>query len=87
MNEIFLQMTTYHLALFPLAPTLADEELAGWSMVATLGAVFMSNLILMIGVTIVGLKRKCYLRKLKKEHQKKMDERAQKVEDEVPEQQ
>ena len=28
-NESFLQLTTYHLALFPLAPTLADEELLG----------------------------------------------------------
>ena len=77
MNEIFLQLTTYHLALFPLAPTLADEELAGWSMVGSLGAVFMCNLMIMIGVTVIGLKRKCYLRKLKKEHEKRMQERSE----------
>ena len=41
MIEIFLQITTYHLALFPLAPTLEDEQLAGWTMIGTLGAVFL----------------------------------------------
>ena len=57
-NESFLQLTTYHLALFPLAPTLADEELAGWSMVATIGAVFLINLCVMIVMSICGLRRK-----------------------------
>lgn len=65
-NEIGLQMITYHLALFPLAPTLDDEELAGWSMIGTVGAVFLINLIVMVCITIGGIKRKLYLRKLKK---------------------
>ena len=59
-------MITYHLALFPLAPTLDDEELAGWSMIGTIGAVFLINLIVMVCITIGGIKRKLYLRKLKK---------------------
>ena len=66
MNESFLQITTYHLALFPLAPTLADEELAGWSMVATICTVFLCNLVVMLTLSICGVKRKLYLRKLKK---------------------
>ena len=66
MNEIFLQLTTYHLVLFPLVPKLADEELVGWSMVGTLGAVFVCNIAIMVCVTIIGLKRKLYLYKLKK---------------------
>ena len=59
-------MITYHLALFPLAPTLDDEALYGWSMIGTIGAVFLINLIIMVCITIGGIKRKLYLRKLKK---------------------
>ena len=66
MNEIGLQLITYHLALFPLAPTLEDEELAGWSMIGTLAIVFLTNMFVMLAVTIGNLRRKCYLRKLKK---------------------
>ena len=66
MNEVGLQLITYHLALFPLAPTLDDEALAGWSMIGTVGAVFLINLVIMVCITIGGVKRKLYLRKLKK---------------------
>ena len=66
LNESFLQMTTYHLALFPLSPTLADEELAGWSMVGFICAVFLCNLVVMLVLSVCGLRRKLYLRKLKK---------------------
>lgn len=78
LNEIGLQIITYHLALFPLAPTLEDEELAGWSMIGSIGLVFACNLFIMIGMTIMGLRRKCYLRKLKKAQDlkiKQMNER------------
>ena len=75
MNESFLQLTTYHLALFPLAPTLEDEKLAGWSMVGTIGAVFVINVLVMLVMSICGLRRKLYLRKLKKEQEQKMKER------------
>ena len=74
LNEIGLQLITYHLALFPLAPTLEDEDLAGWSMIGTLGLVFVSNLFIMLGITICNLKRKCYLRKLKKGQEIKIQE-------------
>ena len=59
-------MITYHLALFPLAPNSDDETLAGFSMIAAIGLVFVSNLTIMIWLSISGVKRKCYLRKLKK---------------------
>ena len=75
LNESLLQLATYHLALFPLAPTLADEEFAGWSMVATICTIFLINLCVMLAVSIGALRRKLYLRKLKKEHEKRMKER------------
>ena len=66
MNEIGLQLITYHLALFPLSPNSDDEALAGYSMIAAIGLVFVSNLVIMVCLSISGVKRKCYLRKLKK---------------------
>ena len=78
-NESFLQLTSYHLALFPLAPTLADEELAGWSMVGTIGAVFLINLCVMIVMSICGLRRKLYLRRLKKENERRFKEKLAQV--------
>ena len=66
LNGIGLQLITYHLALFPLAPTLDDEALAGWSMIGTVGAIFVANLTIMVCITIGKLKRSCYLKKLKK---------------------
>ena len=67
-NESLMQMTTYHLALFPLAPTLEDEELIGWSMIGFVGGIFLFNLGVILVITIVTLKRKLYLRGLKKKH-------------------
>ena len=66
MNEIGLHLITYHLALFPLAPNSDDEALAGYSMIAAIGLVFVGNLVIMVWLSISGVKRKCYLRKLKK---------------------
>ena len=60
---------------FPLAPTLADEELAGWSMVASIGAVFLINLCLMLVLSICGLRRKLYLRRLRKKQEKLLNEK------------
>ena len=78
-NESFLQLVTYHLALFPLALTLADEELLGWSMVGFIGFVFLANLVIMLTITVINLKRKCFLRKLKKQHEAKMKARQEKI--------
>ena len=64
-NEVGLQVTTYHLALFPLV-SLKDEEIFGWSMIGCIGAVFATNLIIIIIITLVTVKRKLYLKKLKK---------------------
>ena len=64
-NEMALQFVTYHLALFPLAPTLEDEELAGYSMIGSVCFVFLVNLVLMVCLSVSELKRKLKLRKLK----------------------
>ncbi len=66
MNEAGLQFITYHLALFPLALTMEDEELLGLSMLGSVGLVFVINLIVMVTMSIKGLKRKLYLKGLKK---------------------
>ena len=72
MNEIYLQLVTYHLALFPLMRTLKDEEIVGWFMIGTLGAVFICNILIMISVMIKALKRKLLLRKLRKQSEAKI---------------
>lgn len=74
-NEACLHMITYHVALFPLLKTLAEEELAGWSMIGFLGFIFVANLTVMIAVSIGGVKRKCKLKALKKKQMKAMEER------------
>ncbi len=66
MNESGLQFITYHLALFPLALTMEDEELLGLSMLGSVGLIFVINLIVMVTLSIKGLKRKMYLKGLKK---------------------
>lgn len=68
LNECGLQLITYHLALFPLSPSLDDENLAGFSMIGTVCAVFVGNLGVMIVMTLLGVKRKLYLRKLRRKH-------------------
>ena len=70
-------MITYHLALFPLSLSLADEELLGFSMIGTLCAVFAANLGIMLTVTFSGMKNKCRLRRLKKANQAKMTKRIE----------
>ena len=70
-------MTTYHLALFPLAPTLEDEELIGWSMIGFVGGIFLFNLGVILVITIVTLKRKLYLRGLKKKHDLAMKDKQE----------
>ena len=77
-NEIGLQIVTYHLALFPLSPTLDDEKLAGYSMIGAVGLVFSINLLVMVCLSIAGLRRKIYLHKLKKSHQRKVQEMLEK---------
>ena len=44
-------------------------------MVGTIGAVFVINVLVMLVMSVCGLRRKLYLRKLKKEHEQKMKER------------
>ena len=66
-NEIGLQMITYHLALFPLCLTLESEEMLGWSMIGFVCFVFLVNMIIMIFLAILALKRKLYLNKLKRD--------------------
>lgn len=77
-NESGLQFITYHLALFPLAPTVEDEELAGFSMIGAICLVFFVNLLIMVVVSIGGLKRKLKLRGLKKRLEKEMQLREEK---------
>lgn len=74
MNEISLQLITYHLALFPLALTLDDEEMFGWSMIGFIFANFFLNLSIILMITISALKRKLYLRGLKNKHEKRKKE-------------
>ena len=51
-NEFGLQLITYNLAAFPHSLTPADELLQGWVMIAVIGAVFASNLIVMVITTL-----------------------------------
>ena len=74
MNEISLQLITYHLALFPLAQTLDDEEKFGWSMIGFIFANFFLNLSIILMITLSAMKRKLYLRGLKQKHEKRKKE-------------
>ena len=71
-NESGLQFITYHVALFPLSPTLEDEELLGFSMIGTICLVFFCNLLTMVVVSIGLLKRKLKLRSLKKKQEQEI---------------
>ena len=73
------------MALFPLALTIEDEELFGLSMLVSVGLVFFINLVVMVTLSIKGLKRKLYLKGLKKKAEQRKKEAAearQQVEDE-----
>ena len=65
LNEVGLQIITYHLALFPLCLTLEGEELLGWSMIGFVVFVFFVNMTVMIVLAIISIKRMLYLKKLK----------------------
>ena len=78
-NESLMQLTVYHLALFPLAPTLSDEELIGWSMIGFVGAIFLFNLGVILVITIFTLKRKLYIRGLKKKQDLAMKDMQEKL--------
>ena len=74
MNEVCLQLVTYHLALFPLALTLDDEEMFGWSMIGFIFANFFLNLSIILMITLSAIKRKLYLRGLKNKFEKRKNE-------------
>lgn len=76
-NETGLQIITYHLALFPLALTVEGEEMLGWSMIACVVLVFAVNLGVMITLTIKNVKRKCFLKSLRRKALKRAEERKQ----------
>ena len=78
-NEVGLQLTTYHLALFPLLLTVEDETTMGWSMIGFICGVFFFNLAVIVVISIHAAKRKCFLGGLKKKHDKAMDERAKRI--------
>lgn len=65
-NEAGLQIVTYHLALFPLALTIDGESMLGWSMIGWIVLIFIVNLGVMLTMTIIGIRRKLYLKNLKK---------------------
>ena len=65
-NEISLQLTSYHLCLFPIVQTLEDEQMFGWSMIGFIVGIFALNLIAVLVMAIITIKRKLYLRKLRK---------------------
>ena len=51
--------------MFPHALTIEDEMLQGWVMIGSLSFVFTLNLMVMLITSIMNLKRKLRLRKLK----------------------
>ena len=71
-NEVGLQLTTYHLALFPLMLTVQDESIAGWIMIAFICGIFFFNLTVIVVISVQAAKRNCYLSGLKKKHAKAM---------------
>lgn len=68
-NEVALQLTVYHFSLFPLAVSLEDEKMMGWSMIGFVGSIFIFNLGVILVSNCLALKRKLYLRRLKKKQE------------------
>ena len=68
-NEVFLQLASYHLILFPLSVSLEDEQVMGWTMIGFIVSVFIVNLTVILVINILTLKRKLYLRRLKKKQE------------------
>ena len=73
-NEFGLQVITYNLAAFPHALTAADEAFQGWIMIAVIGIVFASNLVVMVVMTLTQLKRKFRLKAKRKQNVKRFAE-------------
>ena len=65
-NEASLQLATYHLTLFPLAVSFEDENIMGWSLIGFVGSILVVNLTVILISNIQALRRKLFLRKLKK---------------------
>ena len=78
MNEVGLQLCTYHLCLFPLSISLDDEYHFGTSMIYCVGGILAINLIIIMRITFGAVKRKIYLKGLKKKHDKRMKEYEEK---------
>ena len=74
MNEVGLQLCTYHLCLFPLVLNLDDEYHFGTSMIYCVGGILGINLLIIMSITFSAVKRKLYLKGLKKKHDKRMKE-------------
>ena len=73
-NEIFLQLASYHLILYPLSVSLEDEKIMGWSMIGFIVSVFTVNLGVILVINFIALKRKLYLQRLKKRQAAQMAE-------------
>ena len=71
-NEFGLQVITYFLAVFPHSVTVADEMLCGWIMIGVVGFVFVSNFMVMICATLINLKRKIRMKRLKKIYERRL---------------
>ena len=55
-----------------MALSLDDEEMFGWSMIGFVCGIFVLNLMVIVAITIITLKRSLYLRKLKNAHLKQI---------------
>ena len=73
-NEAGQQLCTYHLCLFPLVISLDDEYHFGTSMIYVTGGILAINLLIIMYVSCGAVRRKLYLRGLKKKHEKRMKE-------------
>ena len=60
--------------MFYAATTLDDEELFGWTLIGTICVVFITNLVVMTVITIQGVKRKLYVKKMKAKQKKAIEE-------------
>ena len=67
--------------MFPLSPTVKDEEDLGWSMAGCVGAILVGNLALLVTMSILELKRKLRLKKARKAYQENLLKNGNAVED------
>ena len=80
LNEMGLQLTTYHLYMFYMVARLDDEEFLGWTMVGTICAIFVVNLIVMTVLSILTIKERLHRRKLRKTKEKAIKEMKERQE-------